>query len=74
MSTTNAQCPACKAPLTVMVGRKSTARVVICACGAEFDYSCWVVKKTADRTFTQVEFFPAASDPMEANERLADFE
>jgi hypothetical protein len=57
-NTVNASCPTCKALLEVTVGRKSTARVVTCACGARYDYSCWVVKRSADATFTKVELFP----------------
>lgn len=61
MTTINAECPGCKAPLEVIVGRKSTARTVVCDCGAKFGYSCWVIKQDADRTFTKVELFP--TDP-----------
>ena len=48
------ECPNCKAPLAVVVGRKSTCRSVACPCGATYDYSCWVTKKTPDRTFHQL--------------------
>jgi hypothetical protein len=49
-------------PLEVIVGRKSTARVIKCDCGAAFDYSCWVIKQTEDKTFTKIEFFPMRVD------------
>lgn len=62
MSTVNAQCPACKEPMEVIVGRKSTARQVTCSCGAKYDYSCWVIRKTDDRTFTKIELFPMRED------------
>lgn len=58
--TVDAQCPTCKTPLKVIVGRKSTAREVTCTCGAKFGYSCWVIKQTEDRTFTKVELFAEA--------------
>jgi hypothetical protein len=60
--TVNANCPACKASLEVIVGRKSTARTVTCDCGAAFDYSCWVIKRLDDRVFTKIELFPMRED------------
>lgn len=44
----NAKCEACGGELRVRVGRKSTARVVQCACGARWDYSCWNIRVLAD--------------------------
>lgn len=52
-----ANCPGCKAAITVTVGRKSTARTGRCSlCRTVYSYSAWVIKRTEDRTFTQVEF------------------
>jgi len=40
----NAKCEVCGGELRVRVGHKSTARVVQCACGARWDYSCWNIR------------------------------
>ncbi len=52
-----ANCPGCKAHVTVTVGRKSTARTGRCSrCLTRYTYSAWVIKQDADKTFTQVDF------------------
>jgi DNA-directed RNA polymerase subunit M/transcription elongation factor TFIIS len=53
-----AQCPKCQGVLHVQVGRKSTCRQTRCGgCGARYDYSAWLIKKTSDKTFHQVDLF-----------------
>ncbi len=62
MTTINSTCPNCKAPLEVVVGRKSTARTVTCECGARYDYSCWVRTSTPGYDIHQVDLFPQRED------------
>ena len=52
-----ANCPGCKAPVSATVGLKSTAHTGRCSrCRTTYTYSAWVIKRTDDKTFTQVEF------------------
>jgi hypothetical protein len=53
-----AQCPACKAALPILIGRKETSRTATCTCGKKWDYSAWVIKRTENKTFSKIEMFP----------------
>lgn len=47
----------------MVVGRKETARSTRCLrCGAPWDYSAWVIKKTDTRTYTKIEMFPGEEE------------
>lgn len=62
MTTLNAECPTCKAPLPVVVGKQSIVRVAICrGCGDEFQYSAWLLFVRQDKTFHKVELEKVAS-------------
>ena len=58
----NAECPTCKAPLPVVVGKESIVRATICyRCGDEFQYSAWVLFIRSNQTFTKIELAKTAS-------------
>ena len=62
MKIIQAKCPACAEPLDVRVGMKLTVRTVTCACGAKFEYSCWVRTSTPAYDVHQIDLFPARVD------------
>ena len=62
MKTLQAECPTCKAPLSVIVDKQSIVRVAICVkCGDEFQYSAWLLFVRQNKTFHKIELEKTAS-------------